>query len=599
MTSIKINIISSFALGVFTTVVLFGAGLLTYKVFAPPTSLTPVTDVTSTSTIFDEEINLSEFFGSVGIDISNLPETESNYARSVALRAMLASSDETEVLTLLEQSKKVSNEYLRLTTQSEIFRRFASLNPSDAIALLSKFSWNNRKLLVTAVFREFATSDIESAISHLRTLELSDQRLAFAAILSVSGGLTDSRINELAVELDLVMVPEDVQEQRILALALKDPESAWHAILEDGRNDENQVLILATILETWLMQDGSTVIEQIEDSLEHLSFPQSVLGPVFSQWARNDPDGAFEAAHRLTTNAMSDVTAIVLQAWTSTDPRAAMDALSTIASAEERIQFQQQIAYQWAKHNPRDLLDGLKTFPSQMRSFARSQALRGLASEAPLEAIRLVGNSLNSYEVGESIIGPWAEQDVHAALEWVLSKNRNRRHDYLWSIWPSLVGEDPELALETAKSQTVNRNKVAFEPEVIKHLARIDIDQAIAMLPRVRDVAKVPSYAEAGHELLKRNEPERAIQLGLQLPPAQHDDYFVYLFNQWQNEDKYGLFESIDLLPTPGIKSRAALVLLQGYTTKPYKRFSDDQIANIKSYLNEKHSKSLLRYRRW
>ncbi|MCY3541529.1 MAG: hypothetical protein OXH31_06435 [Gammaproteobacteria bacterium] len=599
MASSKTNSISSFVLGVLTTVLLFGAGFLAYKFLVHSSSLTPVADETNISTNFDEEIYLSEFSDSVEIDISELPETESNYARSVALRAMLASSDETALLALLEQSKNISNEYLRSTTQSEILRRYASLNPSEAITQISKFSWNDRKILVTAVFHELATTDIESAISHLRTLEQSDHRLAFAAILSVRRGVPDSRVNELASELDLDTVTVDVQEQSILAQALKDPESAWNAILGDGRNDENQVLVLATILETWLMQDGSTVIEQIENSLAHLSFPQSVLVPVFSQWARSDPDSAFEAAHQLTSNAMSDVTASVLQTWTSTDPKAALEALSAIDSAEERTQFQQQIAYHWARENPRELFDSLKTFPSTVRSLARSQALRGLATEEPLEAIRLLGNSISSYEVGDSIIGPWAEKDVHSALEWVLSKNRNRRHDYLWSIWPSLVREDPELALETAINQPVSRNKVAFEPQVIRHLARIDIDQAIAMLPRVRDVAKVPSFAEAGHELLKRNEPERAIELVLQLPPAQHDDYFVHLFNQWQNEDKYGLFESLDLFPTAEIKSRAALVLLQGYTTKSYKLFSDDQIAIIKSYLSDKHSKSLLQYRRW
>lgn len=440
---------------------------------------------------------------------------------------------------------------------------------------------------------------MESAISRLRTLDRADQRFALAAVLSVSNEWTNSHGAELAGELGLDLVAIDVLEQQSIAIALESPKSAWNEILEDGRTDNHQALVLASILEAWFMQDGPAVFKQVEDSVAHLTFPQSVFEPVFSHWACENPQEAFDAAQSLSESARADVLVSVLQTWTRIDAKAAMDAVISIKASGERTQLQQLIAYSWARENPSELLDNLAKFPSRTRPFARTQALKALAAEAPREALRRLGRTSNPHDVGDAIVKPWAEQDVYEALEWVLSQNRNNRHAYLWSIWPSLVQEDPELALKTAMDQPVDRNKVAFEPQVIRHLARFDIEQAIALLPQVREIAEVPSYAEVGHELLQRNEPERAIQLGLQLPVSLHSDYFDHLFNQWQNVDKFGMYESIEQLPTAEIKSRAALELLRGYLDKSHRVFSDGQVDHIRSYLNEQHSILVDKDRMW
>ena len=577
----------------------FGAGLLAYTLFVRADSFTPNSDLANNSKESHASPIHIEVSERARYDIADFTNIKSNYARSVALRRLLQSADEVQLGELYHQSERISNEYLRITTQHEILRRFAALDPSKALVQLDDVLWPDRGPLIDAIFREWMIADTESAISRLKTLGHADQRSAFAAVLSVSDVWSKTLGMELAGDLGLGTVAIDILEQFSIAMAMENPDGAWNEILEDSRADNHQVHVLATILEAWFMRDGPTVFKQVESSLAHLTFPQSVLEPVFSHWAREDPKEAFEVAQSLTEPAASDVLASVMQTWTRIDPKTAIEAASSIKSSGERFQLQQLVAHSWAQEDPRELLDNLSKFPSAVRSFVRKQALRTLSAEAPREALRRLGNTSKPHEIGDAVVKPWAEQDVYEALEWVLSQNRKDRHAYLWSIWPSLVKKDPELALKTAMDQPVDRNKVAFEPQVVRHLARIDIEQAIALLPRVRESAKVPSYAEAGHELLQRNEPDRAIQLGLQLPVSQHYDYFTYLFGQWQNVDKFGMYESMELLPTPEIKSRAALELLRGHVDKSHRLFSDDQVEHIRTYLNEQHSVLLDKDRMW
>ena len=66
-------------------------------------------------------------------DIGNLGQFKHDYIRTVALRALLATSDEQQVLALLSDSKSISPDDQRQTTQLEIFRRLTVIDPELAV----------------------------------------------------------------------------------------------------------------------------------------------------------------------------------------------------------------------------------------------------------------------------------------------------------------------------------------------------------------------------------------------------------------------------------------------------------------------------------
>lgn len=525
-------------------------------------------------------------------DIASLRQFDSNFSRSLALLSMLEQANESQVLKLLEQSNSIANPDRRLSTQSDILRRMAILDPVKAMAHATQVAWNRRAPLVRAIFGEWVDTDFEAAVAHARGLTDSDQKIALEVILKSRSDWSEREAIDFAREFGLESLALDMLELAYVASAVDDPETAWNSILNDSKTDDEQWEALSDILEYWVMRDGADVMSQIEESISHIDYASSILTNALRHLTDSAPHETFELARNLNDNVRERALQTVALSWANFDPQATMDALSTIDDGVLRNRLSGYTAGRWARLNPRELLENLEDFPENLHSSARGTALSSLAEESPLEAAEIVLELPNGIkEYGRSLIGGWARQDALGALDWILSRPQEEQQHLLSGVLHEVVQMDPQRALETALSVPIpSIASTGLERSVINMVAHNDVDQAMAMLPHVRDHANTTTWAnvDVSRKLIERNEPLRALNLGLELPEPLQQNYFLNFFGQWCNSDIVGMYESLEMLPSAEFKSQAAREILSYHVSddyRPHRYFSDEQLQEIELYL--------------
>ena len=524
-------------------------------------------------------------------DIAGLSEFKSDFARSVALLTMLERANESQVLELLEQSKSISNPDRRLSTQSDILRRFAIIDPVKAMTQATQVAWNRRAPLVRAIFSEWVYTDFEAAIEHARGLVESDQRVALETILKSRDDWSDKETIDLAREFGQESVALDVLEQALVASAVDDPEAAWNAILNDNKTDDDQRESLRSILEYWVKRDGATVISQIEESISHLDYGGSIFYSALVFLTESAPQTTFELVRSLGENTREDALIYVTWDWASVDPRATLHAVSVIDDGVLRNRLTNSIADQWATLDPRELLENLTEFPENVHLGARGAALRRIAEESPQEATQLLLEAPNGIDdYGWSVVSRWAGQDAVGALDWVLSRPPEEQKHLLQGILHLVVQEDPQRALETALGVPITEYGMGLEERVIGIVAQNDVDQAIAMLQSVRDHERTKAFAAVNiaRVLVRSNDPFRALELGVELPKPLQRNYFNNLWLQWVQWDIVGLYESLEKFPSADLKSKAAHEILSYRVLddyRPHRHFTAEQLQEMELYL--------------
>ncbi|MYD45718.1 MAG: hypothetical protein F4W92_05145 [Gammaproteobacteria bacterium] len=588
---------SSFFLGALVAAVFLGIIGVAF-VFLPGLINNAADDTSSTNTVdglVSNAINSTSpgdpSSGSLD-DIASLSEFKSDFARSVALLTMLEQANESKVLELLEQSKSIANPDRRLSTQSDIMRRLAIIDPVKAMAHATQVAWNRRAPLVNAIFSEWVQLDFEAAVEHARGIIDSDQRVALEVILKSRVDWSDQQIVDLAREFGQEALALDVLEQAHVASALDDPEAAWNAILKDSRGDAEQREALRDILEYWVLRDGADAVSQIEDSISHIDYPSSILSRALFLLTESAPLNTFELAKNLGDHIRAHALEDVTVKWSVSDPRATLQAVGTIDDGALRNQLTTYIVDAWAALDPHELLENLSDFPESAHDSVHGSVLSSLARESPHEAAQLMleipnGIANHSWRV----IGSWSRQDPGGALDWILSRPKEEQQHLLSRVLYDVVQEDPQRALETALGVPIpSPGALGLERTVIHTLAQVDVDQAIAMLPHVRDHAhtKTFSYLDVSRVLIKRNEPFRALNLGRELPQPLQPTFFDNFFSQWRYSDIVGMYESLEKLPSQELKSKAAREILSysvGDDYRPHRYFSDEQLQEIELYL--------------
>ena len=588
------QVITWFCLGLLGPIALYGIGLLVYGSLA---SEDEQSNVGSTDNIAPKERqSKSEVRSpqklSLPTDLESLDTYQGYYTRSVALRALLSSADRQRVISLLEKSKEIRPEDLRLTTQFEIFRRFAVVDPVEAMKHTFDIAWNRRAPMVKAIFLEWATADVDAAIAHARTLGSADQRNALESILRIQDDWSDDRIQELALEFGNEFIGTEVLEQIQIARAINDPRSAWNAILEDAQVDDLQVDTLATILELWVAREGFFVVIEAMEAISQSDYPRVILEPIIRPIAQDDPQHAFELINEFSESARNAAAFIVVNVWQKADPAAALDTVSKLDFHPTYIKdnLMQNISFAWAESAPREAVQHLpKYLPSHYLQSMRGNALKKIVRESPQDAVDLLNEIPNGIqELGRDLVEEWASVDVRSALNWIRSQEESLQPELLPIVIPALVNTDPDLALNTALSLEITEGQVGLEYEVIRILARTDVHRATEILPQIRDHddTKKKAYSELGMALVGHNESSAAIELGSDLPESLQDDYFQAIIKRIYNKDKVELYEMLEVLPQRKYQQEAARYLIQesGLGGLSDRYFTDEQLKKIRAF---------------
>lgn len=536
--------------------------------------------------------------------LEELSQIQSMYERQVTLREHLQTANEDQVNALLEESESMDQSFGSVLLKSELFGRLTVIDPNRSTIKALMYSWNIRSPYITAVFREWSSTDIDAAISHAETLSHFDQGVAVKAILRSASNLTDGQVEEIARNFDRESLATDLVQDRNVALSSHDPESAWYAILNDQRDDYDQFLALSRVAKVWIDQMGWGIVDRIEQSLIHFNTRKAVLADLARRLARSDPQTAFDYVQNWNDGPFNSSLKAVVNVWASREPSITMNAITTLDSGKLVKELQRSVISIWGRSDPRSLLEQTENLPSETREFGLERAITGLANEAPEEAAQLI-DRLNDdgakTRTQQTVVANLIEQDVSKALDWVLDGfEDSKKQRYLLSfVWPELVGKDLKFAMEIALQIPVEDESfdIGVEVDLIRNVAQKDIDQALSLLPQVRDgQTKVEAYGVVGVALASSGETDRAIELGLQLEESIQESYFTSLVSDWAYKDPLGLFASLENIPGENIKSTAAMRLQMA--NRFHKVFSNEQLDKLKEYQSAVDQKRLESFQR-
>lgn len=500
-----------------------------------------------------------------------LPRYPVSFEQTVELFVQIAQADTHSLQQLLDQTTQVPIVVHRHFLQNLIFRRFASVDVDGALEQTLQLPLSDRSSALSGIFEEWSLSDLEAAITGAERLTGLAKRLATKTIMKVRDDLPEIRRLEIAKRLGYDEVGVQLLEEESFAVAIENPEAFWYKILNQGQGDLSQDELLARIAANWIEQDGFETVSQIVSSFSNV----------------------FEG----DLNALSSI----LQEVAQSEPIAVLNVLNEISSKFKRETLQSGIVFSWAHDDPKSVLANIDHVPVNLQWLAKHNAMVKIAQTSPEEAILLLDeatNELTREAVGFSLVSEWAEQDVMAAMEWVLSESsiEDLRSDMVRILLPRLAHIDPQRALEMALEQPTTLHYVAPVAEVITALVQTNADDAIGMLSHVGEQAKLSTYKSVASELIRNQDVDRAFELASQLSESDQRTYLKYVVRQWAIDSPLDVIKNLGQLPTKRVTSHAALMLLAfDYRAGSLSR---DQVDYVKTFLSDGDHLELRKYER-
>ena len=540
-------------------------------------------------------------------NLEDVLRIKSLFEQQLALHLFLSELNESEVDDLLTQSQDVFPEEHRNELQFAIVQRLAHLNPSRALSrVLDMYTDHEYMRAVTNVFREWAHSNLNEAVSHARTLDQIPKGLALSAIVHTRTDLSESTLRAIALDLGNEQTAISAFAQRRIKEAIADPEKAWNEgairLQEEVANSD----AIARIGMAWVNESGLGVLDQIYQSLTNTETRQRVIRSVLEEIAQSDPAGAFNFALTIEADLYDSIVRELADNWANSDPRSALSAVVGIESESLRKSVADSIIGGWARSRPKEMFEALGGLPADIQERAVSSAVFWMSSEARAQAAQLVvameSSSLKTSSA-RTIAKYWSSHgDPWSALEWILDEPgfQEIEPELLSSIMEDLAKADPELAMTTALEQPIDENStgsgmfvagLGMESNVISTLASWNLDKAIELLPQVRDgLTKTFATTKVAQSLIENDEIDKAFDMAQRVPETDRENFYIGLSRHWALTDPVAALDSIDRFPSDKVKSELALMLMS--INLYQKNLSDEQVEEAKKHLTDEQVKA-------
>lgn len=537
----------------------------------------------------------------------DLEQFDSAFQRGVALHNFLANLGEERVSDLLAQSQRIYSSSERDELQLAGVRRLAQLNPKLALSRVLEMNQSGALDLVGAVFREWAYSDLDGAVSKAQTLDGRTKDHALATIVQVRSDLSEDALRAIARDFGNEQIALTAIAQRKLSEAIGDPEKAWNDLAVDMQHEAENTWAITRVAIAWVKQSGLSVLEQISQTLTDSNIQLSVVRDVLMDVAGSNPAGAFRFALSVENDPWNSTVRNVARIWANTDPRSALVAASEIEKLSVRKDAEESVLAVWATNNHQEVLEIVGNLPVHLQSTATMNAVREFAKHNPEEAARFVvemESGLERSQTASFVASIWAQRDHMSALEWILNEPgiEEVRSTMLRSVVMRLVQVDPQLAVDTALAQPIEEVEsdvvmnayrgTGMELSVISSLVYSDLDKAIELLPQVREGhTRTVANRTVAAALVNEGEIDRAFSLAQQMSDGDSESFHLAIATAWAGRDPVGLLDSMDRLPGEEVKSRAAMMLISrnSFSTE----LSDEQVEKAKNFLTEEDAKAL------
>ena len=479
-----------------------------------------------------------------------------------------------------------------------------TLNPLDTQEYSPSVTDYESMPFVRSVFNEWALSDLDDAVNNAKSLTEDARMNALAGILATLSGEPLAVFRTIAKEVGDEKLGTDSYVMSLSTATVDDPEAIWDELLSLVKQDDtNKSKVLENIAQQWYEKDGMRILDEINTSPLDEYIKENVVARVLRLAAANIPQEAFQYAQTLPIEGSFFSSALysVIDIWAQSDPQSAYQAVSNVEPSRQRERLQAEVVEIWASNEPYDFLENLDSFPPQIHQTGISFAIMSIAQTSPQEAAEIAleqdAGPMGSFNImyAHSVMENWVrvKQDVETAVDWVFNGPvpEEERHIWVRALTTTLVSSDPRRAFDLALKQPKSEGGMeaflpAIESQVIEQIVFTDLDLAVELLPRVPEgKSRSEAYSSVGRKYIDLGESEKAVTLGLKLPPDDQVGFFQNIAFSWARMDPTGLIESLKNLPTTELRSSIA----QYVTTRDSleENFTDTQLDALKQHIDE------------
>ena len=550
----------------------------------------PSDDVESTkaNTVTGRSPNLASIF-----------ELSTFFESSVALDDMLENADSSTLVDLIDQSHSLQGVERRQSTQVQIFRKFATLDPILALSHAQSFPETQYVHLASLIYGEWSVADLDVALTyaeqHVPTLSWDGKYTVLEQIFRTAWDLSDDAKLQVAARLEVNAYISNALLKKIESdKPLDNPAEAWTEVLSTenfGDDERDQLFQIALVV---IEKDGYAKFADLANSISDRGIRTGLISRTLSNRMETDDMGTvFEQAVQLFHETARPVVFECAYRWSHTDPISALNAMSNVPSDQLRKHLEEHVLETWISNQPMEVLENLELLPLEYREVALSEGIMSMSTRDPKETTEYldeISDPQSKWNVMWNLLQNWARRDIEEAFTWFMDNPDleiplgNSRATLLQSLLFRVTPETAPSLIELALKYPVDETGSGWEGSVILALAYKDKTKAKELLPQVRDgPGRFNTYVAVGWALFEQDQNMNSvIELTEELPEDDHAEFFGRLLGSLSPNVAY---EHINDLPTPQAQAKAALGLIQNAKQSSNSAYTDEQFDRLESFL--------------
>ncbi len=500
--------------------------------------------------------------------VSEILATLENLPRFEQVAELHQAFNETAVVDLRRafvEAQSDASSLIHDEVQVAIIRRLASLDPREGIKLIDGTSDEKRELFRQELFGELSIVSFEDAVSLAAEIDNPKDRQAIVkGIIQVRDDLSTDILLDAAGRLGAKRVALDHIAASQAETAVHDPIGSWNMFFSVHGSDIDELSsaqfdLLTSIAGSWIDQAGTHAMQEIFSSLRSVKDRIQVFSRLLNNASLDDAQLLQSIIKWLNLTDRFVLTQSFAE-WGASAPQSALDLIQSMNLGAAQQLIERAAIDSWIRNDPSAVLENLDDVTEDLRMFVERAALRAMTRTTP-EAVPAwidgISDKANKEITVDSLVDNWAQQDPKATLNWIMA-NESHVGPHLWSylstVLPSLVEDEPQLALKVALEHPETDSEVGLEALVIGGLATVDFDQAVAALASARNQeTREAAYIAIGRSLVDKGDAKRAIELAEDLPKDKQMSYYSGFSTKWASNPE-DLLENLDRLPSRDIQ---------------------------------------------
>lgn len=534
---------------------------------------------------FDDELSANPYEVVVR-DVDELIALDTKFHRYQATHWMVFNATDARLVEILEQSENIEDSNLQRALQHRILREMAHRRPQEALDTALNFPSDDRRFLISGVFRSWASDDLNAATESAKELAEPNRTLALESILVYNHRLSNEQKLDLALELGENYDADTLLEKSYSELSVEELKQAWKSMLDSHLLGTYRNSSLQAIATAWIDKEDFHVVRSICRSIPNLEDRSEVLRSVLKQHSDTDPQAAFELAVECHENQMDGPLTSIVDAWAQREPMEALKAVSSMELSSLRYPLRRIVIDEWVKFDKNEILRNPDLLPNDLREWGVANAVESISVFSPRRASRLISRVHPDHldEVEHTVALYWTNFSWRAPLRWLESRSKNRRVsvDSWFAVLGRIAEENTKRAFDISRRYSSRYADDGLEFVGILVVAENDVAQAKLFLSRLDEGrAKSVATVALGEFLVIRNRIDEAIELRDLLMENERNEYLQDMFDFCARHYPVQLFAWVNSVDQSDLKLRGALALEQADARR--KSLSDAEMKQIRS----------------